>query len=60
LPIAWNISLHHTLREGNQCADFLAKLGANSDALFEVHHAPPTDLLPLLRADAIGTFFVRS
>lgn len=26
-----NFSIHHCLREGNQCADFLAKLGANSN-----------------------------
>ena len=55
-----NISLHHTLREGNQCADFFAKVGANSDAELVIHHSPPADLLPLLRADALGTYFVRS
>jgi ribonuclease HI len=55
-----NISLHHTLREGNQCADYFAKLGTNSDAHLVIHQSPPADLLPLLRADVIGTFFVRS
>lgn len=60
LLVARNISLHHTLREGNQCANYFAKLGDNSDAHFVVHQSPPADLLPLLRADAIGTFFVRS
>ncbi|XP_024628936.1 uncharacterized protein [Medicago truncatula] len=55
-----NITLHHTLREGNQCADFFAKLGANSDVHLVVHQSPPADLLPLLRADAIGTVFIRS
>jgi hypothetical protein len=55
-----NISLHHTLREGNQCADYFARLGTNSDAHLVVHQSPPADLLPLLRADVIGTFFVRS
>jgi hypothetical protein len=29
-----NVSLHHTLREGNQCGDFFAKLGASSNADF--------------------------
>lgn len=24
----WEVSILHTLREGNQCADFMAKLGA--------------------------------
>jgi ribonuclease HI len=60
LLLGQNISLHHTLREGNQCADFFAKLGANSDALHVVHQSPLADLLPLIRADAIGTLFVRS
>lgn len=60
LLIDRNISLHHTLREGNQCADYFAKLGANSDAHLVVHQSPPADLLPLLRADAICTFFVRN
>lgn len=55
-----NISLHHTLREGNQCADFFAKFGANSDAALVVHQSPPADLLPLLRADALGIYFVRN
>ena len=25
----WDVTLEHTLREGNSCADFLAKEGAN-------------------------------
>jgi 3-mercaptopyruvate sulfurtransferase SseA len=36
-----NISLHHTLREGNQCADFFAKLGVSSDADFLTYASPP-------------------
>jgi ribonuclease HI len=32
-----NVSLFHTLREGNQCADFFAKLGASSDVGFLTH-----------------------
>jgi len=54
-----NISLHHTLREGNHCADFLAKYGASTDEEFVIHQTPPADLLPLLQADALGTSFVR-
>jgi len=53
-----NVSLHHTLREGNQCADFLAKLGATSDVSLLTHSHPPDDLRPLLRTDALGTFFL--
>jgi ribonuclease HI len=36
-----NISLYHTLREGNQCADFFAKLGASSDVDFFTRVSPP-------------------
>jgi ribonuclease HI len=36
-----NVSLYHTLREGNQCADFFAKLGASSDVDFLIHVSPP-------------------
>ncbi|XP_024626732.1 uncharacterized protein [Medicago truncatula] len=53
-------SLHHTLREGNQCADFLAKLGASTDANLVVHLQPPHDLRPLLRLDVQGTLFLRA
>jgi ribonuclease HI len=54
-----NISLHHTLREGNQCADFVAKLGASSDVYFLTHASPPEGLCDLLRNDAMRTFFLR-
>ncbi|PNX82695.1 replication A1-like protein [Trifolium pratense] len=36
-----NVSLYHMLREGNQCADFFAKLGAFSDADYLTHTSPP-------------------
>lgn len=55
-----NVSLHHTLREGNQCADFLAKLGASSDEELVMHSQPPEDLRPLIRSDASGTLFLRA
>lgn len=60
LLLQTNASLHHTLREGNQCADFLAKLGASSDDTLLDHSRPPDDLRPLLRIDALGTLFLRS
>ncbi|XP_024630845.2 uncharacterized protein [Medicago truncatula] len=55
-----NASLHHTLREGNQCADFLPKLGASSDDILLAHPHSPNDLRPLLRTNALGTLFLRS
>ncbi|GAU50615.1 hypothetical protein TSUD_290700 [Trifolium subterraneum] len=36
-----NIYLYDTLREGNQCADFFAKLGASSDTDFSTDASPP-------------------
>ncbi|MCI78157.1 N-hydroxycinnamoyl/benzoyltransferase, partial [Trifolium medium] len=48
-----------TLREGNNCADFLAKLGASSDSDLTIHASPPEGFLDILRSDATGTFFLR-
>lgn len=55
-----NCSLHHTLREANQCADYFAKLGANSAAGLSIHTSPPDELRPLLKIDASGTLFLRT
>jgi ribonuclease HI len=57
---AHNFSVHHCLREGNQCADFMAKLGASSNEECLVHASPPHELLVLIRNDAIGTSFPRA
>jgi hypothetical protein len=54
-----NFSLYHTIREGNQCADFLVKLVATSDADLIIHSSPPVDLLSQLKIDVSGTFFSR-
>jgi hypothetical protein len=54
-----NASLHHTLREENQCADFFAKLEASSDADFLTHALSPEGVRDLLKNDAMGTFFLR-
>jgi ribonuclease HI len=53
------VTLCHTLRESNQCADFLAKLGASSNDNLMIHTSPPDGLLNLLHADASGTLFMR-
>jgi len=37
----WVIDLHHTLREGNSCADFLAKPGAKKGKAFSYLGKPP-------------------
>jgi len=37
-----NTYILHTLREGNNCADFLAKMGDASDSVMTNHTSPPT------------------
>ena len=55
----YTVTICHTLREGNQCGNFLAKLGASSDNELLLHASPPEALLPLLQMDAAGTFYSR-
>ena len=55
-----SFTIHHCLREGNQCADDTAKLGADSNEKLTSHATPPSDLLHLIRSDAMGTFFPRA
>jgi len=40
-----NFIIQHTLREGNQCANFMAKLEASSDSDFVLHPTTPQELL---------------
>jgi len=54
-----NVAICHSLREGNQCADFMAKLGASLDIDFCHHASPPEGLMSLLKMDAVGTIFPR-
>ena len=54
-----NVTICHILREGNQCANFLAKLKASSYIDYCHHASPPMGLLGLLRIDAAGTIFPR-
>jgi len=55
-----NFVIQHTLREGNQCADYMAKLGAASDNNFLVHSSATQGLLDMIRMDAMGSFFPRA
>ncbi|PNX81354.1 ribonuclease H, partial [Trifolium pratense] len=48
------IAFHHTLREGNECADWLAKKGATSDVSLKIWHSYPPQLSNVLIADASG------
>jgi len=53
------VTVCHTLREGNQCAGFLAKLGTSSSDGLVIYESPPVGLANLLRSNAAGTFFLR-
>ncbi|KAK2451645.1 hypothetical protein QL285_010681 [Trifolium repens] len=55
----WNVTIDHTLREGNACADVLAKLGASSNSPMVVLETPPPQLSVSLGVDAWGVVFVR-
>ncbi|KEH40021.1 hypothetical protein MTR_1g018515 [Medicago truncatula] len=49
-----NTSILHTLREGNQCANFLAKLEAPMDSALSNHATPPDGLLFYLGPECSG------
>lgn len=52
---AWQVDMGHTLREGNTCADFLAKHGTlQEESWCEWRYSPLWISLELL-ADALGT-----
>ncbi|KAJ1395188.1 Ribonuclease H domain [Sesbania bispinosa] len=55
----WTVKFEHILREGNSCADWLAKLGAKSSSSLERVLHPPQDFAFLLEAYARGVSFVR-
>lgn len=57
MALPWKVELLHTLREGNQCTDYFAKLGANSDDKLRIFTHPPPGLRLCLVGDAAGTSF---
>lgn len=59
LNLPWSVDLLHTLREGNMCADHLAKLGATCDTKLLIFENPPPDLQVALAGDAAGIFYPR-
>lgn len=46
------------MREGNQCADFMAKIGANQYESWKIFSTPPQGLSSLLLADMAGIEFI--
>jgi ribonuclease HI len=55
----WNLQLIHTWREANATADFLAKMGANSNEAWHEFLVPPDGVLPCLQDDALRVQFAR-
>ncbi|KAJ1379494.1 Ribonuclease H domain [Sesbania bispinosa] len=53
----WNVNIGHILREGNQCANYLAKMGVESSSSLCRIPEPPNGIIPLLQANAVGTVF---
>jgi len=53
------VQLNRTLREANECADFLAKYGANHDSSWCSLENPIPDLEDLLLANASRVQFLR-
>lgn len=50
----WRLSFNHSLREGNFCADWLAKFSLSMDRGSRIWHLCPSDLSNTLLADAMG------
>ena len=59
LNFDWECSIKHVFCEGNQAADFLAKLGASSDEVDHVWNTPPAGLDVILLANAAGVQHLR-
>jgi len=54
-----NITVSHTLIEGNQCANLMVKLEASSNDGLVLHDSPHVGLFDLLRSDVVNTFYLR-
>jgi len=52
-----NVTVCYTLRKGNQCVNFMAKLGAGSDTKLFYHDSHLVDILYLLGMSAVGTLY---
>lgn len=59
IALDWRVSFQHTLREGNECADWLAKTGASSTQTLVHWDFCLATLAPTLLADAMAVFRLR-
>ncbi|XLT60596.1 hypothetical protein S245_053503 [Arachis hypogaea] len=57
--LEWDVIVYHIMREGNSCADFLAKMGSSSNSTFSLMMNPPPELTALLLADSKGVLYSR-
>jgi ribonuclease HI len=54
--LPWVVSFNHTLREGNECADWFAKFGAKNVDSLKTWMSPPPQLSLTLLADTSEVF----
>jgi ribonuclease HI len=60
LKLEWDVSVRHSLREGNFCADFLATLGSANEAKLSIWESPPSNMQNLLLSDALRVPYPRA
>ena len=56
----WEVTLTHTYREGNMCADWLAKKGAMGNKSLIYWDYPPFGIDNILVADTMGLDFCKN
>ena len=56
----WEVNLIHTYREGNVCADWIAKTGASGIEPLVLWVDPPQAISNILLADTMGVRFCRN
>ncbi|XP_045810247.1 uncharacterized protein LOC123904656 [Trifolium pratense] len=60
LKLDWEVSLLHTLREGNACTNFLTKLGSKNDTKLSIWDSPLEDMKDLLLSNALRVAYPRA
>lgn len=55
----WQLYFTHTMQEGNQCANWLAKHGSSSGITWTLWETCPQHMVTSLFADASGVIFVK-
>lgn len=60
MSLSLTLRFQHVMRDGNDCADWLAKHGAVADHDFLIWNSCPHQLSFVLLADAMGVVNLRS